>query len=243
MKPTFLIIGVMKSSTTSAIGYFNQHPNIYISWKELHFFNKNYSKGIDWYEKHFTDKSMAIGEKTPMYCFSRVALKRIKKHYPNIKLILFLRDPVTRAFSQFNHMKQGTIKNGKKSPYFININHSIKDRIEIDKKKKRFRIPKTILQRGFYMDQINFILTLFPRQNLKIIIHEHYIKDYFKINNELFTFIGVKPLTNIKYIHDHKRSYANTITPSETNYLKKIYKVHNKQLFKFLGFKIKEWIN
>lgn len=242
MKPTFLIIGVMKSSTTSAIGYFNQHPDIYISWKELHFFNENYSKGIDWYEKQFPEKRIAIGEKTPMYCFSRVALKRIKKDYPNIKLILFLRDPITRAYSQFNHMKQGTIKNGMKSPFFININHSIKNRIEIDKKKKRFRNRKTILQRGFYMDQINFILTLFPRENLKIIIHEHYTKDHFKINNELFTFIGVKPLKKIKYKHDHKRSYENKMISSEIHFLKKIYKPHNEKLFKFIGFRIHEWV-
>lgn len=242
MKPTFLIIGVMKSSTTSAMAYFNQHPNIYITWKELHFFNENYKKGIEWYEKHFTEKRIAIGEKTPMYCFSRVALKRIKKHYPDIKLILFLRDPVTRAYSQFNHMKQGTLKNGKKSPFYIDINHTIIDRINIDKKKKKFRHRKTILQRGFYMDQINFILKLFPRKNLKIIIHEHYSKDYFKINNELFKFIGVKPLKKIKYKHDHKRLYKNKIKTKELNYLKKLYKPHNEKLFKFLGYRINEWL-
>ena len=242
MKPTFLIIGVMKSSTTSAMGYFNQHPDIYISWKELHFFNEHYNKGIDWYEKQFPEKRIAIGEKTPIYCFSRVALKRIKKHYPDIKLILFLRDPITRAFSQYNHMKQNIINHGKKSSYFFNINHSIKDRIEIDKKKKRFRNKKTILQRGYYMDQINYILTLFPRNNLKIVIYEHYIKNHFKINNELFEFIGVKPMKKIKYRYDHKRSYENKIKSSEINYLKKIYKTHNEKLFKFLGFIIKEWL-
>lgn len=51
MKPSYIIIGVQKSATTSAIVYLNQHPKIFCNWGELHFFddNKKYKNGIQWY--------------------------------------------------------------------------------------------------------------------------------------------------------------------------------------------------
>ena len=244
MKPTFLIIGTMKSGTTSAMAYFNQHPSIYISWAELHFFdkNENYKKGIKWYENHFKEKRQQIGEKTPIYSFSRVALQRIKKHYPDIKLILFLRDPVYRAYSQYNHMLQATIRKGKDSPYYHNLELSFLDLVKADEKKKNFRFHKTIFQKGCYIDQIEYILKLFPRNQLKIVIFEHYVKDYLKQNNELFKFLGVSSVKKLIVKKEHVRKHERKITKEEIAYLKKKYKPYNERLFKFLGYRIKEWV-
>ena len=123
MKPSYIIIGVQKSATTSAIVYLNQHPKIFCNWGELHFFddNEKYRNGIQWYENKLAENNKynkkIIGVKTPFYIFSKKSIDRIYKHYPNIKLIIFLRDPVTRAFSQYNHM----IQESKKKMYLINL--------------------------------------------------------------------------------------------------------------------------
>ena len=101
MKPTFLIIGTMKSGTTSAMAYFNQHPSIYISWAELHFLIKMkiIKKELNGTKIILKKKRPQIGEKTPAYSFSRVALQRIKKHYPDIINIIFKRSCISRIFS------------------------------------------------------------------------------------------------------------------------------------------------
>ena len=77
----------MKSATTSAEFYMNQHPDIHCNWGEIHFFDKdsNYEKGIDWYESHFT-KGKERGEKTPIYVFNDCNLKRMHNTYTASKL-------------------------------------------------------------------------------------------------------------------------------------------------------------
>ena len=244
MKPTFLIIGAQKSATTSAEFYMNQHPDIKCHWGEIHFFDNdlNYKKGIDWYEKHFTEGKQR-GEKTPMYVFLRKSIERIKKHYPDIKLLLFLRDPVNRAFSQYNHMVQESKKPNAKDTFHMYIppKTMFVDIIKKDLKKKRFRQDRTIIQRGYYIDQIEFVLKHFPKENLKIIIAEWYLKDPLKWNNEIFSFLGIKKLTKIKPEMQHKREYVIQKKPKEIEVLKKIYKPYNERLFKLLGYRIKEW--
>ncbi len=244
MKPTFLIIGAMKSATTSAEFYMNQHPDIHCNWGEIHFFDKdsNYEKGIDWYESHFT-KGKERGEKTPIYVFFKKAVLRIKKHYPDIKLLLFLRDPVMRAFSQYNHMIQESSKPNAKEKYimYVHPKTTIKQIAKHDLQNIELRERRSIIQRGFYLEQIKFLLEHFPRKNIKIIIAEWYLKDHLKWNNEIFRFLGVKELTSMKPEMQHKRKYIIDKKQKDINLLKKIYKPHNVKLFKFLGYKVKEW--
>ena len=86
----------MKSGTTSAEYYMNQHPDIYCHWGEIRFFDRdsNYEKGIDWYEKHFTKTKKVVkhrGEKTPIYSFFRKCiLHKVKKKMKTIERIVIM---------------------------------------------------------------------------------------------------------------------------------------------------------
>ena len=247
MKPTFLIIGAQKGGTTPGIWYLSQHPDIYMHQGEAHFFDndENYKKGVEWYEdeffngnKHFIRNKKHRGEKTPMYCFMRKSIDRIKKAYPNIKLLLFLRNPISRAYSQYNHIQQV----GSKDRIAKLKGLPLKDIIERDLKKKNYRQYDTILQRGYYLEQIEYILSKFPRKNLKIIIGERYKQDPLKVNNEIFKFLGLKPMQSVKIRTDvHARSYEKKISKSEYDILDKLYTSHNEALYKFLGHRIEEW--
>ena len=106
MKPDFLIIGTQRGGTTTLHHLLSVHPQIRMAdVKELHFFNRSYSKGINWYEKNFKDGDISPklirGEATPAYLFHPLVPERVAKHLPDVKLIVMLRDPVIRAFSQF----------------------------------------------------------------------------------------------------------------------------------------------
>ena len=246
MKPTFLIIGAQKGGTTPGIWYLNQHPEIYVYKGEAHFFDDddNYKKGIDWYEnkffnenKHFIRNKKHRGEKTPIYCFFRKSIDRIKKAYPNIKLLLFIRDPIGRAYSQYNHIQQA----GKERIRKIK-DMSLEEIIKRDLKKKNYRQYDTVVQRGYYIEQIEYILKKFPKENLKVIIGERYKNEPLRVNNEIFKFLGLKPLKKVKIRDDvHARIYDKKISRKEFELLSKIYKPYNEKLYKFLGHKIKEW--
>lgn len=116
-KLDFLGIGVEKAATYWVADCLREHPEVqWANQKELAFFNthdqhflkhKNprYYRGIDWYSSFFPEKEPGklMGEYTPTYLYGRNNAKRIKKHFPNVKIICTLRDPVKRAFSQYLH--------------------------------------------------------------------------------------------------------------------------------------------
>ncbi|MDB9314127.1 sulfotransferase domain-containing protein [Spirulina sp. CS-785/01] len=110
--PDFIIIGVTKGGTTSLLKYLEKHPQIKVSWqKEIHFFGSyNFDKGVNWYKKYFPlslsqrNQFFQTGEASPEYfCKSTVVPAQIKEVFPDIKLILLLRNPIDRAYSHYLH--------------------------------------------------------------------------------------------------------------------------------------------
>lgn len=104
--PLFIIAGTQKSGTTILSGLLAEHPLISFSKKkELHFFDKdsNYNKGIRHYLKNFSpnEKSEYIAESTPFYLAHREACQRIADVFPSVKMIILLREPVERAYSEY----------------------------------------------------------------------------------------------------------------------------------------------
>ncbi|WP_335949647.1 sulfotransferase [Salipiger bermudensis] len=107
--PDFIIIGAMKCGTTTLYRYLALHPEIDMSRdKETDFFvaEKNWGKGLGWYSNQFTHADRVRGEASPNYTkcrdFPGVA-QRISETCPDVKLIYIVREPVSRAESQFRH--------------------------------------------------------------------------------------------------------------------------------------------
>ena len=104
MYPNFIIIGPPKCASTSLHFYLGQHPEIFTTKiKETRFFSLHYNKGMNYYAHYFKDagNAKAIGEATPSYSFLPFVADRIKKHFPEIKLILCFRNPMDRTFSSW----------------------------------------------------------------------------------------------------------------------------------------------
>jgi Sulfotransferase domain len=101
-----IILGGAKCGTTSLYFYLIQHPKILPSIKkELFFFNK-FHKTTEWYRKQFPEiigEEEITGEGTPIYFVHPQVARRIFDYNPKIKLIVLLRNPVDRAYSQYNH--------------------------------------------------------------------------------------------------------------------------------------------
>lgn len=124
--PTFLCIGAQKCGTTWLASAVSQHPQVGTGRKkELHFFDQRaaYERGLAWYEAQFVvgPETRAVGEFTPNYwrtvgtdtgtAFLGSA-ERVAAAYPDLALVLCLRDPVDRAVSAYFH----NIKAGRLSP-------------------------------------------------------------------------------------------------------------------------------
>lgn len=105
--PSFLIVGAAKAGTTSLHEYLCEHPQVSTPLrKEIHYFDFSYERGEPWYRAHFDrprDAGEISGESTPYYLFHPLVPERVARDLPEAKLIVLLRDPIDRAFSQHNH--------------------------------------------------------------------------------------------------------------------------------------------
>jgi len=124
--PDFVIVGFPKCGTTSLHYYLNDHPEIFMpKQKELHYFtakiltsqnngpgdksvNQFHIDSFEAYQKHFKSANQqhkAIGDASPSYINYPECIPEIKeKLSPNLKVIIILRDPIKRAFSNYLHL-------------------------------------------------------------------------------------------------------------------------------------------
>lgn len=248
--PDFLIIGVQKGGTSSLWYHLQQHPQIEMSpkytgritggqkgsKKEVHFFDDEevWNKGIYWYKSLFNNNGKLQGEATPAYISKKVYCQRMFEVIPKAKLILILRDPVSRALSAYNHARQEEAVWGNldyRLTFEENLTTEIRDYFEKD----------GMIKRGFYIDQIKELLSLYPKEQLLILISEQMKKKLQQTYNKIFDFLDVKRI-EINYDPDiHKRKYDVSISKQTEKMMYKIYDKYNELLFQFLGYRIPEW--
>lgn len=251
MKPNYICIGVQKGGTSSLINYLNLHPDIYMVNEEIHFFDRKLSEGelsdedIKKYEKSFNSSKIKttktiVGEKSPSYCYLRYAIDRIYNYDKNMKLIIILREPISRAFSQYNmnlNIKKETLNDKSEEEIFNEV--ISQENIKLNQLKSR---GSYIVIRGFYDEILEYILSKFSRDNLYIGISEEINKNKLKYYNEIYEFLGATKLIKIDdTLNINVRKYKKKIPKKLEKYLYSIYKPHNEKLYKILGRKIDSW--
>ncbi len=122
IEPDFIGLGAMRCGSTWLSRVLDSHPDLFVptAMKEVHFFDEfyadkisrvekgrwNYEKGISWYENILAEgRGLVKGEITPNYFYDSGSSSLIKEHYPEVKLILSLRNPVERCLSHINYVK------------------------------------------------------------------------------------------------------------------------------------------
>jgi Sulfotransferase domain len=111
--PNFLHLGPTKSGTTWLHQVLAEHPEVLLCpAKDLYFFNRCYDRGLDWYRAQFRGarrEHNVIGEICPGYLSFGPAPERIRACLgTDVRLMVTLRDPVSRAFSSYlDHRKHG----------------------------------------------------------------------------------------------------------------------------------------
>lgn len=106
--PDFVIVGAPKAGTTSLARWLGEHPGAFIApEKEVRYFNLHHDRGQDWYRSRFAEArpGQLAGEATPGYLYDDAALQRIQAEVPDATLLVLLRDPVARAWSQYQFFR------------------------------------------------------------------------------------------------------------------------------------------
>ena len=101
-----IIIGSTRCGTTSLYNYLGAHSSVTKARgqgrREVHFFDyaHNYDKGIDWYWHQFKGSPVTL-ETSPTMLQHHLAPERLKEHVPDCQIIVCLRNPVDRAYSDY----------------------------------------------------------------------------------------------------------------------------------------------
>lgn len=105
MVPDFVVVGASKAGTTSIYSWLARHPDVAVPYvKDTYFFNDDITPAaIADYGRLFDPAKVragaVTGEVTPSYLDDMQAPRRIRDHAPDAKLIVCLREPVTRIYS------------------------------------------------------------------------------------------------------------------------------------------------
>ena len=186
--PTFLVVGAMRSGTTSLARYLAPHPDVFFSpKKEIHFFDFNHDKGTDWYRAFFagSDAAKAAGEATPSYMYVAEAVPRMAALVPDAKLVAILRDPVERAYSHYWHERAL----GRERLGFAEAIAAEPGRLRSPDPVARARAA--YLDRGRYAEQLERLAEHFPRDAIHVMLLEDLQKEPRRIYADLCRFLGV----------------------------------------------------
>jgi len=250
--PDFIIIGTARSGTTSLYYDICQHPCVLpAAYDELGYFDSNFHLGLNWYRSLFPTlfskwlvkqkKQFAItGEDTPFYIWDPIVAKRILKNLPKIKLIVLLRNPVDRAYSNYHlGVRAGT------------ENLSFEDAIKVETKRleeineeskssiEKYAIRRSYLAKGFYADQLKIWFEIFNSNQLLIISTEDLKSNPQKVINKIYNFLEIPD--NHKLIPEKQKKAVYPEMKKETReFLIDFYKKNNTELFSLIGQKF-DW--
>ena len=252
--PDFIIIGSMKCGTTSLYYDICEHPCASpAAYDEIGFFDSNFHLGLNWYRSMFPTKrriedirrkeGVAItGEDTPFYFWNPVAAKRIQKLLPNIKLITILRNPIDRAYSEY----QDVVSSESNSPSFETfieneINTRKKGIIITEENFEIFNQNDSYLLKGIYVDQLKIWTGLFPKEQIFTLSTESLNSDPTASMESVFQYLNL-PDYKIKNPQRQKQKKYAPMDSQTRKLLIEFFKPHNERLFKFIGKKF-DWEN
>jgi len=164
--PSYLIIGAAKCATTWLQACLNDHPGAYIPPGEPHYFSYDFDPE-DPLPKAYLDRfkdaepGQVVGENSNTYLPHPDCARRIKATLPDARLVISLRDPVSRAYSDYamRIRQQGKLSDMFR---FIDPDHAP---------------DYWFLHKGLYHQQISQWLEHFPREQVLILIADDYKTD------------------------------------------------------------------
>ena len=238
--PNFIIIGAQKSGTTSLENYIAQHPQVIPAIKkETHFWYRDFDKGTNWYLAHFPpipqSENFITGEATPNYLENYQAAERIYNVFPQVKLLVILRNPIDRAFSQYHHWMR---LNWEDRPFELAINTELEILIKNPEKpqgdKNYWRQPGNYIGRGIYIEFIKKWLAVFPREQLLILKGENLYDKPVETMKQVFEFLGL-PEHQLPEYRKLNSGYYSPINNCIRKNLSEYFQPHNQRLEEYLG--------
>jgi Sulfotransferase family len=124
----------------------------------------------------------AVGEATPVYLWDPDTPKLIHQTVPHGRIIMILRDPIERAYSNYLMLVKYS---GTKSSFYDEL---IRD---YNSQEKLCGRSQLYVEYGMYYEQVKRYFDIFGREQVKVIIFEEFVQHPVQTINEVLAFLGV----------------------------------------------------
>ena len=234
-----MVAGVQKAGTTAIHDFLAQHPQIALLRDQAdHFFDKeehfraapdyrilyaNFKPGRYW---------QTAGEVTADYLYYPPALERIAAYNPRMKIVISLRNPTSRAFSQWNMRRE---KNQEPLEFL--------DALKRDREIGITKGPRgnAYIARSLYFPQLEKVFTLFPRGQVLVLKYENLRSDPASVLDQLFDFLGVDRKSGLRNNERNVGSYSRKLTPEERQYGDRLFTTDIAKVEDMLGWDCSDW--
>lgn len=190
--PQAIIIGVKKGGTRALLEFLRIHPDVRAVGAEPHFFDRCYDRGLEWYRNLMprTLDGQITMEKTPSYFITKEAPRRVFSMSRHTKLIVVVRDPVTRAVSDYTQ----TLTKSPELPSFQNLAFRNATTGLIDTSWSAVRI-------GIYAKHLENWLRYFPLSRFLFVSGERLVSDPAGEMGRVQDFLGLKRVVTDKHFY------------------------------------------
>ncbi|XP_053551085.1 heparan sulfate glucosamine 3-O-sulfotransferase 6 [Bombina bombina] len=204
--PQAIIVGVKKGGTRALLEFLRIHKDVRALGAEPHFFDRCYDKGLEWYRNLMprTLEGQITMEKTPSYFVTTEVPKRIYNMSRDTKLIVVVRNPVTRAISDYTQ----TLSKTPSLPSFQALAFKNITTGPIDTSWSAIRI-------GIYAKHLDNWLQYFPLSKFLFVSGERLVSDPAGEMARVQDFLGLKRVITYKHFYFNKTKGFPCLKKSE----------------------------
>lgn len=232
--PDFIVVGASKCGTSSLFQYLNYHPQILLPHKkEINYFTpEKLEMGLDWYYSHFPAiadyEDLITGEASPAYFNNPYARENISK-LSGVKIIILLRNPVTRVISWYYH----NIKCGRENRELSAV---IESEIATARATSATKIDYSLdyIADSIYVGKVRKWLEIIPQENILIVQTEELARHPAITMEQVFDFLALPNYQSIEYIKHNKGYYESEKHSDLIKTMGNFFMPYNQQLEELL---------
>lgn len=194
--PNLFVAGVARGGTTSLAYCLGQHPDVFMSpVKEPHFFTRYHP---DWlavpkdesaYLELFRQGSGAKYrcEATAAYFWDRGSAEAIRGASPEARIVISLREPVDRAYSEYLLLRRSTYE---QRPSFL---AAVSEEMQLPGHEHDDDPRHNYVARGLYAEGVARFFDTFGRDHVHVLFFEEFVANPQAELRELYGFLGLDP--------------------------------------------------
>lgn len=242
--PNFIVIGTRKAGTTALFNYLGKHPDVVLPFrKEIKFFGCNFFRGTGWYRSFFPrrgklKKGQMTGEASPYYILHPLAAERIKETLPEVKLIAMLRNPIDRAYSNYQLNVTNRIEHLSFEKALENEKYRLEGEIERILGNENYPMRKhmnlSYLEQGRYVEQLERWFGHFDIEQILLIKSEEFFENTPRVYKQVLEYIGLREWDVPVYMNPNPGKYGG-MTPKTRAELAAYFRPYNERLYELVG--------